>query len=56
MRRLGLIFWPIAPQIKVFYCLALKNEEEIGKGGGRDKEFWPKYSPPKTFFGKIRGV
>ena len=32
-------------EIKVFYCLALKNEEEIkGRGGGRKKEFWPKYS------------
>ena len=31
-------------KIKVFYCLALKNKEEIRKRWG--KEFWPKYLPP----------
>ena len=42
-------------EIRVFYCLALKNEEEIRGGGKRNKEFWPKYLPlrknhkPKIF-------
>ena len=31
-------------EMRVFYCLALKIEKE-GEGGGRNKEFWPKYIP-----------
>ena len=35
-------------KINVFYCLALKNEEEIRKRWGkkRNKEFLPTYLPP----------
>ena len=34
----------IAPP--VFERLALGNEEEKWEGGGRNKEFWPKYLSP----------
>ena len=38
-------FPEIREEIGFFYCLSVKNREEIRISGGRNKNFWPKYLP-----------